>query len=620
MARKTSCIVLLAVILAAIAPIQLRGVLANPTTWTVNDDGSADFKKIQDALNAASSGDTIFVYDGIYNENLDVTKSVSLLGANKETTVIDGKAVGTVIRITADNVIVANFTVRNAGKKWGPPPGSGFPDGCIIGEIVSNVQIVDNIFRDAAVCVWIAYSSSVNVSDNTVFGGIYGGIIGYSSSSVSMSRNLVDNCGLVGIHLDGYCTYCTIEENTVMSNVEGLELEGGPGANGVEDNTFINNNASIVLNSCGSLNVFRRNTMTNSKHHLVVFGYSLSSFLQDIDLSNLVDNKLVYYFTNLRDQGISPSACPNLGYLALVNCRNIAVKGFDVFGNGDGILVAYSTGCTFTNITVGGNHGPLRWGGFTFYNSSSNQMVDSRVMDNSYAVAFSRSEGNFFRRNLFIDNERQVISNFLNPFSPVSSEYISTNIWDDGAQGNFWSDYTGADANKDGVGDTPYIVDSRNVDHYPLISNASLPILDRYPPSIFILSPMAGENLRSSNVTVVWEGSDDVSGINNYEIRIDGGQWFNVFPEGPSAHAEHTFIGLSAGSHTVDIRAFDRVGNIREESVYFSVVTSVNIQLPPYLWEVVVAGMIIAAVTVAVYVLNMKGLLKRKAARGRLVR
>lgn len=48
----------------------------------------------------------------------------------------------------------------------------------------------------------------------------------------------------------------------------------------------------------------------------------------------------------------------------------------------------------------------------------------------------------------------------------------TTNRWDNGypSGGNHWSDYTGADINGDGIGDTPYIVDANNTDHYPLMT------------------------------------------------------------------------------------------------------------------------------------------------------
>jgi hypothetical protein len=36
-------------------------------------------------------------------------------------------------------------------------------------------------------------------------------------------------------------------------------------------------------------------------------------------------------------------------------------------------------------------------------------------------------------------------------------------------EGNYWSDYNGTDSNGDGIVDTPYIIDDKNVDHYPLM-------------------------------------------------------------------------------------------------------------------------------------------------------
>jgi parallel beta-helix repeat protein len=56
----------------------------------------------------------------------------------------------------------------------------------------------------------------------------------------------------------------------------------------------------------------------------------------------------------------------------------------------------------------------------------------------------------------------------------LCKEYNTTepkHTWDDGSEGNYWSDYNGTDDNNDGIGDAPYVVDSLNLDRYPLMQS-----------------------------------------------------------------------------------------------------------------------------------------------------
>jgi hypothetical protein len=57
------------------------------------------------------------------------------------------------------------------------------------------------------------------------------------------------------------------------------------------------------------------------------------------------------------------------------------------------------------------------------------------------------------------------------------------NAWDDGVSGNYWSNYNGTDANQDRIGDTPYIIDINNVDHYPLMN-----VIPEFPS--FLILPL----------------------------------------------------------------------------------------------------------------------------------
>ncbi|MCK4614292.1 MAG: PPXXXP-CTERM sorting domain-containing NosD-like protein, partial [Thermoplasmata archaeon] len=91
---------------------------AEAKTITVDDDGGANYTKIQDAIDAAEDGDTIRVYEGTYSENVVVNKTVSLIGNGSANTTIDGGGNGNVVQITRDWVNMSGFNVTGSGNDW----------------------------------------------------------------------------------------------------------------------------------------------------------------------------------------------------------------------------------------------------------------------------------------------------------------------------------------------------------------------------------------------------------------------------------------------------------------------------------------------------------------------
>jgi parallel beta-helix repeat protein len=80
-------------------------------------------ESIQAAVDAASSGDTIFVYNGTYFENIVVDKSLILMGENRNITIINGDGSGDVVSINAGDCVISEFTVKNGsnGIHLSPP-------------------------------------------------------------------------------------------------------------------------------------------------------------------------------------------------------------------------------------------------------------------------------------------------------------------------------------------------------------------------------------------------------------------------------------------------------------------------------------------------------------------
>ncbi len=126
-------------------------------------------QSIQDAINAAASGDTINIAAGTYTENVMANKPVTLAGAGASTTTISA-AGGTAVTITANNVTVDGFTITNPTGKHG-----------IYAADHSNLTITNNTVTDIgssdatsgsnfgiAIVSSAAAVDSITITDNTV--------------------------------------------------------------------------------------------------------------------------------------------------------------------------------------------------------------------------------------------------------------------------------------------------------------------------------------------------------------------------------------------------------------------------------------------------------------------
>jgi parallel beta-helix repeat protein len=145
--------------------------------------------------------------------------------------------------------------------------------------------------------------------------------------------------------------------------------------------------------------------------------------------------------------------------------RNLNIKNFYI-----GMYIWTSnntiTGCAVSDNIVG-----------ILLSGDSNTITKNYIARNEEGIFFGVNQpGNeplniVLTHNSFVNNDVHFSGCFCETYD--TSEPMHT--WDDGEEGNYWSDYGGLDSDGDGVGDTPYVIDVQNRDRYPLMQIAATP-------------------------------------------------------------------------------------------------------------------------------------------------
>jgi len=121
-----------------------------------------------------------------------------------------------------------------------------------------------------------------------------------------------------------------------------------------------------------------------------------------------------------------------------------------------------------------GNQIGIRLSGYT----SKNQVVNNALTSNVLGISIDYSDNNTIVANEISNNLYGITSNayhnkifhnnFINNTNQISI-YQSVDIWDNGVEGNYWSNYNGVDSDYDGIGDSEHTIYGENIDHYPLM-------------------------------------------------------------------------------------------------------------------------------------------------------
>ncbi|MEA2054570.1 MAG: PKD domain-containing protein [Candidatus Thermoplasmatota archaeon] len=332
-------------------------ILFVDSTW-VPDEENNKYNCIQAAINNAHNGDIVYVFDGTYNENLFIYKSIQLIGESN--VMLNGIGNSNAIYIITNDVLVTNFTITNGA--------------------LSGIQI---------------------------------------DGSLGGCNAMVKNCRISGNGKQGILLH-----NTNSNKLINCSIENNP--TGIKGEHSYNN---TVLNS-------------------EIYGGEWGIVFDNCNNSS-VEYSLLY---NHENKAVNVSCS-----------HDITVRGCKLRENFCGIRLRNSISISIEECNIIENIVGLAIDG-----SSDNTITNCDILDNKgYGIYISDfvfpSLNNLIHHN-------NIIGNGENAYDECG------NIWNTSI-GNYWGDYTGTDADGDGMGDEAYPIYGGSEDDRPLIYQITTPSL-----------------------------------------------------------------------------------------------------------------------------------------------
>jgi len=312
--------------------------------------------------------------------------------------------------------------------------------------------------------------------------------------------------------------------------------------------TVENLGTAIAIN--GYLNLVANNIIAEGEGGITITGLN-NTIVQNLILRNNQALTCSGSYNNITGNNIID---PGPDGLSIKGPSNTVYGNVITAGSGFGSINVYSNQNTIVKNNITGS-------GIIIHRGSSNNIHENRVNDGVGLLLYVGND-NVFYANHLANNYRGILvggasgdgpwvsgntlfhNNFINNTLQVGTNWqvYGKNSFDDAGEGNYWSDYTGSDANNDGIGDTPYVIDETRRDNFPLMFpwgpwdiSVSSPVNQSYSggvPLVFMVDRLCS-----------WFGYS-IDGLSN--VTVSGNT---------------TISDLSEGWHTVTVYTNDTLGN-----------------------------------------------------------
>jgi parallel beta-helix repeat protein len=253
----------------------------------VGGSGEGNYTKIQDAIVNASDGDTVLVFpdSSPYYESIEIDKSINLIGGGQKSTVIDGIGYTNVIYVSAGQVNISGFTIKN-----------GYYGIHIKGN--NGNKIINNNVRLNNYGIYIIDSRNNFITGNTIYSNNIKGLILtktkihlYESFDSSPDNNIIKgnniyNNGNAGITLQ-FSDSNTISDNCILDSNYGIKIEGSS-YNTINGNNIKQNN---IIGIC--IDFYFDGVLTISSNQNKIFNNNFlkneqDAYFIDIILGNII--------------------------------------------------------------------------------------------------------------------------------------------------------------------------------------------------------------------------------------------------------------------------------------------------------------------------------------------
>ena len=401
---------------------------------------------------------------------------------------------------TCENITIRNNTINNNNA------GIYVMDPTPIGPSV-NINILENeIHNNTAYGIFLLRIDNSYVSKNNVSSGTFG-IVSISSNDVYVGNNLVEDCDYAAIFVsdrdnnvnltENLMTACGISIGTTypssgsFSKFSTYSIDTSNKVNGKPVYYYFDRNnldiadylnpGQIILVNCNNSNISEIN-ISHSSYALTLL-YCNNVSIIDCNFSDNVGGISLYKSNN---NAISRNVIDSNNYAGIIlsGCNNTLIYWNNISNNYDDL----SPSLPYQEGQPSPSRNELGIG--LMMDSNNNTLYGNTINNNKIGISLTKGANNTVKKNYITENYEYGI--FLEDYSRNNLPNLATlnliywntfnsnginaqddgtaNMWDNGTIGNYWDDYSGKDANDDGIGDTPYTVpgSAGSQDNFPI--------------------------------------------------------------------------------------------------------------------------------------------------------